>query len=93
MGVCKTHSPCGEPIHVGSRDFAIGIKAAHVAVAEVVGKYVDEIWTDFVGCLRVAGECGEAKQRKDQAREGGFHDLGRIGWGFILLENCLKATV
>jgi hypothetical protein len=76
MGVCKTHSTCGQSIHVGGWDFAIGIEAAHVSVAEVVGKYVDEIWTDFVGCLRVGGECGEAKQRKNQAREGGFHDLG-----------------
>lgn len=43
MRICKSHPARRETIEVWRRDFAIRIKTAHVAVAEIVAEDEDDI--------------------------------------------------
>ena len=43
MGVGETHPAGGETVELGRGDLTLGVKAMHVAIAEIVGQDVDDI--------------------------------------------------
>ena len=71
MSIRETHSARGEAVDVGGGNFAaLGIVAADVAVAEVVGEDDDD-----VGFLRGSG-LGQGRGEKQRWEEEFFHRKG-----------------
>ena len=70
VGVGEAHALGRKPVHVRGGDFTLGIKAAHVAVAKVVGKDVDKVRPACLGY----GVAGERKREEKRPKvEGEFH--------------------
>jgi len=49
VSVGEADAFAGESVEIGRRDFGFGVKAADVAVAEVVGEDVDDVGVRRVG--------------------------------------------
>ena len=69
MCVCKTDALFGEPVDVGGACFGLRIVDSYIAVTQIVGEDVNDVWKFFDG-FRLFGAValteGHDRSREDQ---------------------------
>jgi len=75
MSIGEADAFAGEPVEVRRGDFGIGIEAADVAVAEIIGEDKDDVGAGGVRGGR-GRKRGSDKERESESNDGSTHEIG-----------------